>query len=132
MTYNYLLYSLGSSVVRFSLLMISFQSVFQSSFYILLTLLFARYSPFCCSLSRSSRLILPVLATLFQRIFACLAWYWIKDRLQINTERTFLWLSAYGHANKFRLPLQSMYIYLTIPTHRKTKLIGQPMYFTGT
>ena len=73
MTYNYLLYSLGSFVVRFSLLMISFQSVFQNSFYILLTLLFARYSPFCCSLSRSSRLILPVLAK-----FACV---WARKQI---------------------------------------------------
>lgn len=37
---------LGSFVVRFSLLMTSFQSVFWSSLYFLFTLLFARYSPF--------------------------------------------------------------------------------------
>ena len=65
---TYLLFFLGSFVVRFSLLMSSFQSVFWSSLYFLLKLLFARYSPFIysfsCSLSRSSRRILPILAFL--------------------------------------------------------------------
>ena len=65
---TYLLFFLGSFVVRFSLLMSSFQSVFWSSLYFLLKLLFARYSPFTysfsCSLSRSSRRILPILAFL--------------------------------------------------------------------
>ena len=49
---TYLLFLLESFVVRFSLLMTSFQSVFWSCLYFLLTLLFAIYSPFylCFSL----------------------------------------------------------------------------------
>ena len=55
-----------SLLVRFSLLMITFQFVLWSSSYFPLTLLFAGYSPFyiclSCSLSRSSRLFLLILA----------------------------------------------------------------------
>ena len=43
---TYLLFFRESFVVRFSLLMTSFQSVFWSCLYFLLTLLFAIYSPF--------------------------------------------------------------------------------------
>ena len=43
---TYLFFFLRPFVVCFSLLITSFQSVFWSSLYFLLTLLFARYSPF--------------------------------------------------------------------------------------
>ena len=42
---TYLLFFLRTFIVRFSLLMTSFQSVFWSSLYFLLALLFARFSP---------------------------------------------------------------------------------------
>ena len=67
---TYLLFFLRSFVVRFSLLITSFQSVFWSSLYFLLTLLFARYSyiyAFSSSLSRSSRRILAILASFIAR-----------------------------------------------------------------
>ena len=71
--------SLESFVVPFFLSMTSFQSVFWSSLYFLLTLLFARYLPFTytfsCSLSRSFR-ILPILGFFltFFRVFLNLSY----------------------------------------------------------
>ena len=64
-----LLFFLESFVFRFSLLMNSFQSVFWSSSYFLLTLLFARNSPFYLYLLFVLFRVPPAVFRLFQRPF---------------------------------------------------------------